>query len=116
MARTAFSQAPRAGKPPLAPVPQSLDEARAGWREAFRRVRAETERRAAHLSAEDQIVQSMADASPVKWHRAHVTWFFEQFLLVPNDPTTRFSTSAFRFCSIPITSPPARATRGRSAA
>ena len=40
----------------------SLDEARAHWRAAFRRVRAETERRAAHLSAEDQIVQSMADA------------------------------------------------------
>src|SRR5690348_11538011 len=51
------------------------------WREAFRTVRAETERRAAPLSAEDQNVQSMADASPAKWHRAHTTWFFETFLL-----------------------------------
>jgi ergothioneine biosynthesis protein EgtB len=51
------------------------------WSEAFRTVRAETERRAAHLSPEDQIVQSMADASPAKWHRAHTTWFFETFLL-----------------------------------
>src|SRR3954468_40441 len=51
------------------------------WSEAFTTVRAETERRAAHLSAEDQIVQSMADASPAKWHRAHTTWFFETFLL-----------------------------------
>ena len=51
------------------------------WSEAFRTVRAETERRAAPLSAEDQIVQSMADASPGKWHRAHTTWFFETFLL-----------------------------------
>jgi ergothioneine biosynthesis protein EgtB len=54
------------------------------WREAFRAVRAETERRAAALTAEDQVVQSMPDASPTKWHRAHITWFFEQFLLVPH--------------------------------
>lgn len=64
--------------------PTDIDAQRRYFAEAFRAVRAETERRAAPLSAEDQIVQSMADASPTKWHRAHVTWFFEQFLLVPN--------------------------------
>src|SRR5947208_4399243 len=56
-------------------------DVRRTWSEAFRSVRGETERRAAHLSPEDQIVQSMADASPAKWHRAHTTWFFETFLL-----------------------------------
>jgi ergothioneine biosynthesis protein EgtB len=52
--------------------------------DAYRTVRAETESRAALLSAEDQVVQSMPDASPIKWHRAHTTWFFEQFLVLPN--------------------------------
>lgn len=70
---------------------------RRNWSEAFRTVRAETERRASHLSAEDQGVQSMADASPTKWHRAHTTWFFEQFLLKPNDPDYREFDERFGF-------------------
>jgi ergothioneine biosynthesis protein EgtB len=61
-------------------------DARAAWIAAFREVRGETERRAGPLSAEDQVVQSMPDASPTKWHRAHTTWFFEQFLLLPHRP------------------------------
>ena len=64
--------------------PERTDSARLRWRASFLRVRGETERRAARLSTEDQIVQSMADASPTKWHRAHVTWFFETFLLKPH--------------------------------
>jgi ergothioneine biosynthesis protein EgtB len=47
----------------------------------FNWVRGETERLAEPLSAEDQVVQSMPDASPTKWHRAHVTWFFETMIL-----------------------------------
>jgi len=50
---------------------------------AFWSVRAHTDRLSEHLSTEDQCVQSMPDASPAKWHRAHTTWFFEQFLLMP---------------------------------
>jgi ergothioneine biosynthesis protein EgtB len=53
---------------------------------AYAAVRATTERLAGPLSAEDQTVQSMADVSPTKWHRAHVTWFFETFVLGPNLP------------------------------
>ncbi len=44
-------------------------------------VRAWTEQLSASLTGEDQCVQSMPDASPAKWHRAHTTWFFEQFVL-----------------------------------
>ncbi len=44
-------------------------------------VRALTELLAAPLSPEDQVVQSMPDVSPTKWHRGHTTWFFETFIL-----------------------------------
>src|SRR4051812_34012900 len=90
MARTAT-------RPAAQPAAAPLDARRASIAAAFRRVRAETERRASHLSAEDQIVQSMADASPAKWHRAHVTWFFEQFLLVPHLPGYAIFDERFPF-------------------
>ncbi len=51
----------------------------------FEQVRAHTETLAAPLSPEDQTVQSMADVSPTKWHRAHVTWFFETFVLAEHE-------------------------------
>ncbi|MCK1476335.1 ergothioneine biosynthesis protein EgtB [Bradyrhizobium sp. 197] len=69
-----------------APAPLSSPSADLGGlarnlEDAFLTVRDETERRASPLSPEDQQIQSMPDASPTKWHRAHTTWFWEQFLL-----------------------------------
>ena len=52
----------------------------------YERVRRLTEELAAPLTPEDQTVQTMADVSPTKWHRAHVTWFFEAFVLAEHQP------------------------------
>jgi ergothioneine biosynthesis protein EgtB len=80
-----------------AAVAELAGRSRRHWLGAFSAVRAETERRAAPLSAEDQVVQSMPDASPAKWHRAHVTWFFEQFLLRPFAPSYHSFDERFAF-------------------
>jgi ergothioneine biosynthesis protein EgtB len=72
-------------------------DARDAWLDVFRIVRAETERRAAPLSPEDQVVQSMPDASPIKWHRAHTTWFFEQFVVAPHVPSYHAHDPHFAF-------------------
>ncbi len=53
----------------------------------YAEVRAHSLALAAPLSAEDQCVQSMPDASPTKWHLAHTTWFFEAMVLVPHLPS-----------------------------
>src|SRR3954467_10193920 len=63
----------------------------------FAAVRGRTEALAAPLSAEDQCIQSMPDASPAKWHRAHVTWFFEEFVLRASGDNFRSFDDDFRF-------------------
>ncbi len=49
----------------------------------YRAVRAQSERLCAPLEIEDHVIQSAVVASPPKWHLAHVSWFFETFLLKP---------------------------------
>ena len=58
------------------PVPAALHR--------YRAVRQATEALTRWLTPEDQLAQSMPDASPTKWHLAHTTWFWETFLLVPS--------------------------------
>jgi ergothioneine biosynthesis protein EgtB len=53
---------------------------------AYHRVRDRTVELCGPLSAEDQVVQPMADASPTKWHLAHTSWFFEAFVLRDSPP------------------------------
>jgi ergothioneine biosynthesis protein EgtB len=62
----------------------------------YSEVRATTVRLAAPLSAEDQMLQSMPEASPAKWHLAHTTWFFETFLLTPHARNYRPFDDRFR--------------------
>ncbi len=78
---------------PLWPVPpkpsqglRSDAQERADMQAQYRAVRAESLRRSQHLSAEDQCIQSMPDASPCKWHLAHSTWFFETVVLKALQP------------------------------
>lgn len=75
---------------------QRAPDASASQAARFAAVRRQTEALAAPLSPEDCALQSMPDASPVKWHLAHVSWFFETFVLVPHASGYRPFDAAFR--------------------
>jgi ergothioneine biosynthesis protein EgtB len=82
-------------------TPQSKVSARTAHANAdssarFISVRNTTRALATPLSAEDCAIQSMPDASPVKWHLAHTTWFFETFVLAANDRRYRIFDASYR--------------------
>ena len=64
--------------------------------EWFRQIRGATEELCRPLEVEDYVLQSMPDASPVRWHLAHTTWFFETFLLAPYVPGHRSPHEAYQ--------------------
>jgi ergothioneine biosynthesis protein EgtB len=77
----------------IQPASPAADE----LRDRFQAVRAHSLALAAPLSAEDQCIQSMPDASPTKWHLAHTTWFFETVLLQPHARGYRVFDAAFAY-------------------
>jgi ergothioneine biosynthesis protein EgtB len=68
--------------PARAPTAAPLD--RSALLARYHDVRRTTERLCEPLTIEDHVVQAMPDVSPTKWHLAHVSWFFETFLVEPH--------------------------------
>src|SRR5512133_811428 len=81
---------PEAWLMPANPSSAPADRHIEPWRDLlaarYAQVRAHTTALAAPLSAEDQCIQSMPDATPTKWHLAHTSWFFEAVVLAPHMP------------------------------
>jgi ergothioneine biosynthesis protein EgtB len=73
----------REGVKPAANGNARSDARDAAIRSKYKAVRSATSELAARVSAEDQMVQSCPEASPMKWHQAHSTWFYETFVLQP---------------------------------
>lgn len=72
--------------PTMTAPADDLSAVKRGLIERYQQVRRFTERLCEPLVTEDYVIQSMPDVSPTKWHIAHVSWFFETFLLTWADP------------------------------
>jgi ergothioneine biosynthesis protein EgtB len=83
---------------PTRVVPRNGRSAQDALAEALFETRGHSQRLAAPLSAEDMTVQAMDDASPTKWHLAHVTWFFETFVLRDHLPGYVLFDPDFNYC------------------
>ena len=82
--------------PSSAALAASLQDRRA-LAQRYAAVRAQSLRLIAGLEPEDMVIQSMPDVSPTKWHLAHTSWFFETFLLQPNDAKYRPFDETYRY-------------------
>ncbi len=71
----------------LRPEPDLLQSTDESLRTFYKLVRSHTEEVCAPLKKEDYVAQPVVDVSPPKWHLAHTTWFFETFVLIPNNPS-----------------------------
>ncbi|MCB1191158.1 MAG: ergothioneine biosynthesis protein EgtB [Leptospiraceae bacterium] len=65
--------------------------------EKYKEIRQNTEKLCQPLEIEDYVIQTTVEASPAKWHLAHVTWFFETFLLSEFQDNYKEFDSSFRF-------------------
>jgi ergothioneine biosynthesis protein EgtB len=63
----------------------------------YKTIRAYSHKICEGLKTEDYVVQPMEDVSPPKWHLGHTTWFFETFVLVPNDSTYQVFNLDYNF-------------------
>jgi len=91
------------------------DSATRGACGLYARVRMQSEAIARPLSAEDQNLQSMPDASPTKWHLAHTTWFFERMILMEREGHQAFDPgfdALFNSYYLGLGNPYPRARRG----
>jgi ergothioneine biosynthesis protein EgtB len=79
------------------PAVSDLDLDRDAMWTCYREVRRTTEAPCAPLEIEDYVIQSMPDASPTKWHLAHTSWFFETFILAPENPDLAPVDSQYAF-------------------
>ena len=81
-----------------APAPNAVTPAAAeDLATRYQRVRAFTEHLCAPLEVDDYQIQSITETSPPKWHIAHVTWFFEAFVLGHFVPNYRPARPAFHY-------------------
>jgi ergothioneine biosynthesis protein EgtB len=85
------------GLPDSPPSPGTASPVEASLACRFRQIRAATEALCRPLATDDYAIQSMPDASPAKWHIAHTSWFFEEFVLQAALEGYEFFDPAYRY-------------------